>query len=395
MRKLFVCLALAILIAGARSAEAAVKILVLPLDNLSKAASLQWLSEGLALEFSEQLPVPGLDVVGRSQAAPMVEALDLPPNAPLSRASMIRVAQGCAADYLITGSYSGSADKLQVSVRILDMKSMKLGPGIMASGPLAALPQMENQIAWDVLSRLGMSGTIARDQLAKRTRIIPNEAFSLYIRSFSVPDEDEKAKMLERAVEAYENFPDAQYPLGRYYFQEEDCAKTLRALSIAGTRQQFHLHSEFMMGTCYLKQDAISDAIQAYSRLLSLVRSHEVFNNLAVAYLRKGDYPQAIQNLLDARNLSPDNLTIELNLALSRHLDGNHTAAREILEQSIKTHPNNGMLRYLLSLVLSDLLDVRGAEATLQQAKNLGADPQKLQSQELKSWARIFSSWQP
>jgi len=395
LRGLFVSSALAMLIAAAGSAVEAVKIVVLPLDNLSKTASLQWLSEGLAVELSEQLPVPGLDVVGRDRTAPMVEALDLPPNASLSRASMIRVAQECAADYLLTGSFTGTAEKLQITLRILNMKSMKLGPGITASGVAASLPQMENQLAWDVLSGLGLSGNIARDEHRRRTRSIPNEAFSLFVRSFSVPDEDERAKMLERAVELHGDYPEAQYRLGRYYFQEGDCAKALSALAVAGREEQFLLHSKFMTGTCYLKQDALPEAIRAYSHVLALARPYEVFNNLAVAYLRQGDYPLAIANLLDARKLSPDDLTIELNLALARHLDGNHQAAREILDQSIRKHPNNGMLRYLLGLVLSDLLDIPGAEAALQQAKSLGADPQKLQSQELKSWARIFSSWHP
>jgi tetratricopeptide (TPR) repeat protein len=394
-RTLFLTLSFMVLV-SARPVAAALKLIVLPLDNLSKNASLGWISDGAAISISDQLRTIDVDAIDRDQRAPLVESLDLPPNAPLSRASMIRVAQEAGVDWLVMGSYTGNSEKLQITLRLLEMKTMKLGGKISATGPLTTLPRMENELSWNVLNGMRLvASNLTGDEFRKRTRSIPNTAYAFYIRSLGATNEEEEAKLLSSAVENYQDFPEAQFLLGRHYFQKGDCSRAPAHLEISLRRPRNHLRAQFMLGTCYLREENLDQAIPAYTHFLEIQKSFEALNNLAVAYLRKGEYPLAIVNLIEARALAPGNLTLDLNLTILRHLQGNDEAAKGVVEEAIRSHPNNGLLHYLHSIILGVLHDETGASQALEKAKSLGADLEKLRSQEPRNWARTFSDWEP
>jgi tetratricopeptide (TPR) repeat protein len=369
-----------------------VTVLVFPLESPAKVSALAWIGEGFAVSLSDELRMPGVDVVDQSDRMHLVENADLPPNAPLSRASMIRVGQLASADLVVMGTCSGSVDNLQISLHVFDIRSMKLSGEMSANGPLSAVTHMENELAWNILANTGLNKIYSREKFKERTRTIPDSAFSYYVRSLGASDEEERIKLLEKAVSLHQNFPDAQYQLGRYYFQKGQYSGAVQHLELGRKSDRTYLHGDFMLGTCYLESNSVSDAIRCYTNLLSFARPIEALNNLGVAHLRQGDLPLALQDLLEAHNLARNNSTVALNLALLRHLQGNESAARTVLEESIKVYPGNGMLQLVLSLVLSVSGDKDKAALAVARAKSLGVDVEKLQSEDPKSWARIFIS---
>src|SRR4030095_9970308 len=149
-----VCLACQIALA---QSEPSVALMVFPAENLTRSSSLSWIGECITASISESLEMPGVRVIPRTDLARLVESSDLPPNVTLSRASMIGVAKKAAADYLVFGSYSGTADAIQVGMQVLDLKSMKLNDQISTAGSAVALPQMENEVAWEILSQKGLA----------------------------------------------------------------------------------------------------------------------------------------------------------------------------------------------------------------------------------------------
>jgi len=156
---------------------------------------------------------------------------------------------------------------------------------------------------------------------------------------------------------------------------------------------QSFLENQFMLGTCYLRLDNLAEAIQAYYAFAARAQSLEVFNNLGVAYLRKGDFPQAVQNLIEARKLAGSDVTVGLNLALLRHLEGDELSALAILEDVVKAHPEQGMVQYLYSVALASRGEQQKAAAALEEAMRLGIEPEKLKRQDPKSWTRVFPTW--
>ncbi len=367
-----------------------VTVIVFPPDDLTSTPSLAWLGEGLADSLSQELRTPGVKVIDRDARIQVVEDSDLPPNVALSHASMIRVAQLASADLVVMGSYSGTADKLRIALKVFDLRTMKMSGEISADGEAAALPIIENELAWNILSNKGLNQGLSREEFKARARKAPNAAYSWYIRGLVVPDEAEQARLLEKAVSLYREFPAAQFLLGRYYFHAGDCAKAIRHLELGRSPNQSYNRGDFMLGTCYLESNSLDEAVRSYGNLLSFSRQFEALNNRAVAYLRKGDYDLATQDLIEARGLAPENSTIALNLALLRHLQGNDTAARQVLDEGLEAHPANGMLQFVLSVVLRATGDADGAAAALDKAKAQQVDVARLLPQDQKSWARVF-----
>ncbi len=368
-----------------------VKILVFPPENLSKISSLAWIGEGLAAALCSEMAVPGVNVIGRAERIQLVESADLPPRASLSRASMIRVGQIASANLVVMGTYSGTADKLRVILNAFDLRTMKLSGDVATDGPLAALADMENELAWNLLSNAGLSTGYSREKFKERTRTIPNPAYSYYVRSLEASKESDQFNLLDEAVSAYREFPDAQFLLGRYYFEGGQCAKAIEHLELGRTANQPYVRGDFMLGNCYLEGNSLPEAIRCYSSLLEFARPIEALNNLGVAYLRKGDDALAVQSLLEARKQDETNSTVVVNLAIVRHLQANAAAARPPLEEALRAHPGNGLLHFMLGIVLLSLGDEEGAAGAFAKAQSLQIDVERLRGESPRLWSLTFT----
>jgi len=355
--------------------------------------ALSWIGEGIALALSEECQVPGVDTISWEERSRFIEASDLPPNVPLSRASMIRIAQRIGADFMVFGQYSGTEDGLRIELRVLDVRHFKVGGPVVANGPAAALPQLENELAWILLSGGGRNGAVTREAFRARTRVIPNAAYAGFIDCLAVSDEGERTRLLLKSIESHRDFPQASFQLGARYFQAGDCGKAIQYLKPALREMQDYVETQFMLGTCFLRQDNLGEAIQAYNAVAARSPALEVFNNLGVAYLRRGDLPLAIQNLLQAHELARNDLTVGLNLAILRQFQGDQPAALAVLEELIKSHPEQGMLHYLSGVLLDSGGASERAAAAIDQAQKLGINPETMKRQDPRSWTRIFPSW--
>jgi len=385
-----VCLACQIALA---QSEPSVALMVFPAENLTRSSSLSWIGECMTASISESLEMPGVRVIPRTDLARLVESSDLPPNVTLSRASMIRVAQKAAADYLVFGSYSGTADAIQVGMQVLDLKSMKLNDQISTAGSAVALPQMENEVAWEILNQKGLARGIVREKFRERTRAIPNLPYTYYVRSLSRTDAEARLRLSLKAVDQYSDIPEAQFYLGNYYYKKGDCQQAVKHLQLARIKPPRYLDSQFMLGLCYVKQDAFPEAAQAFSSILTYARPAEVLNNAGASYLRAGDFPQSLQYLTEARSLIKNDAVVAINLAILHHLRGNETEALSVLEETLRIHPNVAILHYLVGLAAEAQGQSERASAALQEASRLGADPGRLRGQDLRTLAQILPLW--
>lgn len=373
-------------------AENPVKILLFPLDSPPAAGTLSWLSEGITLSISGQLSGSGINVLERNERFQLVENLDLPPDAHLSHGSMIRVAQDGKADLIILGEFSGSEHNLKVAIRILDVKNLKLSGEITANGPLSAMPRMENELAWLILSNTGLQKGVTREDFNRRMRKIPNSKYASFIQSFSASGKNNQIRLLQKAVEGFREFPEAHFQLGMLYFQKGDWSNALIHLSQSAREEG--MEYEFMRGTCYVQRGQPVQAIQSLSLVLSSSRSFRVLNNIGVAYLRNGDIAQALNAFMEARNLARSDITTTMNLGIAWHLQGNDAAAASALEGAAKAHPKNGMLQFLLGLVLNRIGESDKGAAAMARAKDLGHNIDKLQLEDPKTWCLVHTTWE-
>lgn len=366
-------------------------IIVFPLDGPSDGGIPPWLGEGIAESISDQLKGRELRSVDRSERIRIVESLDLPPGAQLSLGSIIRAAQRADADLVATGKYSGTERNLRISVRVLNIRTLKLSGEMVANGPLSALAQMENELAWLIIDNTGFEKALSREKFHERIRTVPNTAYAYYVQSLGAPSETDQLHLLLRAVESCRDFADAQLRLGRLYFRRGDCGSAIPHLLLGRSEPSADIEVDFMRGTCFLQGDQLPSAIQAFWQLLQIARPLEALNNIGVAYLRKGDLELALDALLEAKNAARTDPIISLNLALTRHLQGNLPAAKTILEEACRSNPKNGMLQFVLGVVLKAQGENEKATAATGKARGLGVNVGKLQSDDPIRWSRIFS----
>jgi Flp pilus assembly protein TadD len=385
---LFICLDTA-------SSANAIKVIVFPLNGSSSTARFTWIGEGIAVSLIGQLAVKGVQVMSRGERVELVEAVDLPPSAPLSRGSMIRVAQRASADLAIMGAYSGTEQNLKITVRVFNVKGLKFSGDMAANGSLSVLPQMENELARLILANMNLEAASSRDKFQERMRKVPNTAYEYFVRSFDAADDKDRLQLLLKATAACRDFPQAQFELGRLYYHKGDYAGAVQHLILGCNEAGIATEAEFLLGTCYLQGDQPLQAMQAYSRILQVSRPFEVLNNMGVAALRGGDDALALRTLLEARNLARTDATVSLNLAIARYLKGSNSEALSVLDDAIKVYPQNGMLQFLLSFLLKKQGESEKAATAASRAKSLGINVDKLQSEDSKSWSRPLLTWTP
>jgi Flp pilus assembly protein TadD len=270
---------------------------------------------------------------------------------------------------------------------------MKLNNQITTAGSAVALPQMENELAWEILNQKGLARGIGRDKFREKTRAIPNLPYTYYVRSLSQTDADARLRLLLKAVEQYSDIPEAQFYLGNHYYKKGDCEQAVKHLQLARIKPPRYLDSQFMLGLCYVKQDAFAQAAQAFSAILAYARPPEVLNNAGATYLRAGDFPQALQHLTEARSLVKNDPVVAINLAILQNMRANDTEALAVLEDALQLNPNVAVLHYLVGLVAETQGQGERANAAMQQAHRLGADPVRLREQDPRTLAQILPLW--
>lgn len=370
-----------------------VKMIVFPLEVSSDSEELSWLAEGIALSISNQISGPSVQALGRKERLSAFESLDLPPGAALSRASAIRVAQRVHADKIVLGRFSGESANLKISIRVLDLKTMKFSGEMSANGPLSALPEMENELSWLILGNAGIEPALSREAFAKRTRRIPNDAYSSYVQSLNAPTEREKLRLLLKAVGVWGEFTAAHYDIGRIYFRLGDCVNAMRHLPSGSGMDNPGPESDFMRGTCLLLQGFNDQAIETLEQAARTARTLPVLNNLGAAYLRKGEPDSARRFLMEAAKLSPADSAVSINLAIAGYKGGNILEACDVLENAVNAHPKNGMLHFVLGFLFKERGEEEKAAAQIEKAGRLGVGVEKLRREDPISWSRIWTSW--
>ncbi len=370
-----------------------VLIIMFPLENRTGMESLDWLGEGIATSVSRQLQTATVDAVERNQRLDLIRKSSLPTNAPISRGSMIGLAQKTSADWIVMGTISGTDRDLKITIKSLDVRALKLSGEIVANGRLDALQQMENDLAWLILTNTGLEMGASREKFAERKRKIPNTAYSYFVQSLSAPKANTRLQLLHKAVESYNDFPAAHFELGRLHFELEDCASAMPHLLVVPGMDEAYLEGEFIRGICSLRENLPDMAIGAFSNLLAHVDSFEILNNLGVAYMYKGDLKLASEKFAESKTLAPANTALSLNTALVQYMRGDFSAALDILNASIKADPSDGKVQFLKSFLLQEQGIDEGAAEALDKARELGIQVEELQEQEPKEWLRVFSSW--
>ncbi len=314
-------------------------LLVLPFENHSGQASLNWIGEAFPEIFNRRLASAGFLPISRSDLLYALDHLGLPQNFQPSRASAIRLAQTLDADYVVFGFFTTSGNTLNATAQILDITSLKLGPQLTRQADLAHLLETLNTMAWQVTRQLDPTYAVAEQTFVAADSDLRIDAFENYVRGLTEGSIDERIRHLREAVRLSPHFYPAWLALGKTYFANQNFELAASTLGHLTKDDPNALEADFYRGLAFFYTGKYMEAEDAFAFDSTRLPLPEVVNNQGVAAARRGKDAGAL--FQQAVIADPKDADYHFNLALALRRRGDIAGALREIDQAVKLRPQD------------------------------------------------------
>ena len=307
--------------AGA-TAEAPHTYLILPFEDSAPDGSRDWLQEAMALSLADYFLGASQRVVAREDRLAAMEELELPPGAPLTLATSLRLGrhfrsgeEGLVPDRLVVGKFSLDNGQLAMAARVLRLDANSAAPWREESGSLKDLLRMQKSLAHALLRSDGAAASklASHADNADSGAAFPLVAYESYIRGMIDPSAGKQISYLRKAIEQSPGYPKASFQLARilaHAGKREEAEGVLKG--IAGDPDPYGAEYHSLKGSLDLDAGRLSEA-EAQARLsLAARETSEVHVLMARIARAQADPSRALQELNRAEALDPDNPDIAL-----------------------------------------------------------------------------------
>jgi len=287
---------LALGLAALAAPAATPHILILPFATPpAQAAKYGWMGESVSEAIRESFANAGLLVVSRAERLNVYRRLSLREGVPLTRATMLKVAQTVDVDYVIHGTVEPLADsgRLEVRARTLKVRELSQGPETSAAGPAAELSVLQQQVVWELLRAL--SPALAVDD-PRRRPVVRLEALEQYVHGLLAAKPDVKYKHLLQAAHADDRFGPARFELGKLQFERNNYSEAIGWLERVPSTDALHNQARFLAGIAYFQLTDFQGAERSFELVERNLPLAEVHNNLGAALARQGRLEEALRH---------------------------------------------------------------------------------------------------
>ncbi len=314
-------------------------ILVLPFDNRSGQSNLAWIGDSFPDTLDRRLNSAGFLTITRDDRVYALDHLGLPTDFKPTRATTIRIAQTLDADYVVVGSYNVANGRIAVQAQVLSVKQLSMSAPLEDSAELPRLFDVENAIAWKVARQIDPQLKIA-EQTFLAAGGVKLSSFESYIRGISAPNPQERIKRLEAAVQETPNYSAALLALGKAQYAQLDYERAAATLAKVPLDDRLALEANFYLGLARFNLAKYADAETAFTFVAGRLPLPEVVNNQAVAASRQGhDGVALFQRASAADPADPD---YHYNLAVSFLRRGDFASAQTEVDAALKLRPSDG-----------------------------------------------------
>jgi tetratricopeptide (TPR) repeat protein len=341
-------------------------ILVLPFDNHSGDASLNWIGDSFPDTLNKRLSSAGFLTISRDDRTFAYDHLGLPTGFRPSRATTIRIAQQLDANFVIIGSYgirsldgspavAGSPavkDRITIQASVLSIDELRLSAPVGDSAPLDHLFDAENAVAWKIARVLDPQFSVVEQTFLAASGAVPLPAFEDYIRGANAAPTPDSIKRLQGAVALVPNYAAALLTLGKQQYAMRDFDAAATTLAKVPKFDRLALEANFYLGLSRFNSGNYAGAEQAFAFVASRLPLPEVVNNEAVALSRQGKDGVAFFRRAAAADPSDEDYHYNLAVALFRRGDTVGALREADAALKLKTDDSEaGELRARLSLV--------------------------------------------
>jgi tetratricopeptide (TPR) repeat protein len=352
---LLVCvgvLALALL-AGPHAQVARDRLFVVTFEVEAPTPRTYWVGEGVAILIAEELTRLGGDAVTRAQRAAAFERQRLPDNAPLTRATTIRVAETVGADALIVGRVSIAERSLSVGARVLRMAEGTYQPELLEQGT----PQDLFVVARRLASRLMAPGRPPAGLPGAAAPPGPSlEAFESYVKGLLDPRPDARITLLKAALARQPDYDPPRLALWEAHTAAGEHAAALAVAQSVPVSSPRSREGRFVAALSLIDLQRHDDAFTALTGLAAELPTAPVLNNLGVVQQRREASPQTglpVYYFTKASEADADDPDIYFNLGYAYWLQNDGPAAIYWLREAVRRDPTDADAHFVLAAALT------------------------------------------
>jgi tetratricopeptide (TPR) repeat protein len=314
-------------------------VLVLPFENRSGQANLNWIGDSFPDTLNQRLNSAGFLTITRDDRQYALDHLGLPIDFRPSRATTIRIAQTLDANFVIVGNYAVENGRIAVQARVLEVNQLHLSTPVEDSSELARLFDSENAIAWKVAKQIDPHFPVAQQTFLSASGGVGLSAFENYIRGTDATSSEERIKRLQTAVSEAPNYSAALLALGKAQYSAHQYDSAAATLAKVPSNDRVALEASFYRGLARFNTAKYSEAEAAFAFVATRLPLPEVVNNQAVAASRQGKDAVALcERVLTADPNDPD---YHFNLAVALLHRGDAPGAMRELETALKLRPTD------------------------------------------------------
>jgi tetratricopeptide (TPR) repeat protein len=320
-------------------------VLVLPFDNHSGDASLNWIGDSFPDTLNKRLNSAGFLTISHDDRQFAYEHLGLPADFQPTRATTIRIAEQLDANYVIVGSYTvqpgsgtgATGSRISIQARVLSIDELRLSQPVEDSAELMRLFDAENAIAWKVARALDPHFQVSEQTFLAAPGAVPLPAFEDYIRGINATTDPERLKRLQGAVGLVPNYAAALLELGKVQYTQRDFEGAAATLARVPKTDPLALEANFYLGLADFNSANYVGAQAAFASVGSKLPLPEVVNNEAVAASRQGKDSVAL--FVKASDADPSDEDYHYNLAIALFRRGDTARAMREVESALKLKP--------------------------------------------------------
>jgi tetratricopeptide (TPR) repeat protein len=347
-------------------------VLVLPFENRSGNATLNWIGNSFPDTLDRRLNSSGFLTISHDDRVFALTHLGLPADFRPSRATTIRIAQQLDANYVVIGNFTVANNQISIQSQVLSVDQLHLSPPVTNAGDLDSLYDDENIIAWKVARVIDPSLNVAQQTfVGAGERAVPLPAFEDYIRGINAPTAAEALERLKTAVAAAPSYASAILALGKQQYLARDFQSAAATLARVPLSDPQALEANFYLGMARFNSANYAGAQAAFEFLASRLPLPEVVNNEGVALSRQDKDAVALYQRASAAD--PSDEDYHYNLAIAFYRRGDLQDALHEADIALKLKPNDqeaGALRAHLAIApAGSKLDPNGGFAPVERIR--------------------------
>jgi tetratricopeptide (TPR) repeat protein/TolB-like protein len=326
------------------------RVLVMPFENVTHDGRIIWMGEASSVLLADDLNAFGVSAITREERQQAFDVLQVPPNASLTDATVIRIGQIVGAAQVVVGTVQLEGDDFVVRARTIGLESGRLQSDVTERGPMADL-----FATFERMARRVISPTAAGAGGAPPVHP-PVAAFENYIKGLLAETPATAVTYLNAAVRADPKFDEVRLALWHVFDDQAEHEKALAAVRAVPPTSDLARRARFLAALSQASLARYDDAFETFKALADARPSAPVLNNLGVIQLRRGGSSQLglptyyFNKAAEADPTEPDYF---FNLGYAYWMEHDGTAAIYWLREAVRRDPTDGSAHYLLGVALN------------------------------------------